>query len=102
VPLGEVRALLLDQLPEERAEELKQQPLRTGIPLEFSVKPVVCLIVSEREPKPEAVGEPEGLCWRAATLSALRHQGQEQVEELVGDYREGDQVACEHEQEAVA
>ncbi len=30
---GEVRALLLGQLPEERAEELKQQLLRTGIPL---------------------------------------------------------------------
>ncbi|MGB5831468.1 MAG: AAA family ATPase [Thiohalocapsa sp.] len=30
---GEVRALLLGQLPEERTEELKQQLLRTGIPL---------------------------------------------------------------------
>jgi len=30
---GEVRALLLGQLPEERTDELKQQLLRTGIPL---------------------------------------------------------------------
>lgn len=30
---GEVRALLQGQLPEERADELKQQLLRTGIPL---------------------------------------------------------------------
>jgi len=33
VRLAEVRALLHGQLPDERADELKQQLLRTGIPL---------------------------------------------------------------------
>ena len=33
VRAAEIRALLYGQLPEERAEELKQQILKTGIPL---------------------------------------------------------------------
>jgi hypothetical protein len=33
VRTAEVRALLYGQLPEERAAELKQQILKTGIPL---------------------------------------------------------------------
>jgi hypothetical protein len=70
---AEVRVLLLGQLPEKRARSSNSSCSGRGFPFEFNVKPVVCLIVSEREPKSRAVGEPEGLCLQAATptLGAL-------------------------------
>ncbi|MEJ2354262.1 MAG: hypothetical protein P8Y03_31205, partial [Anaerolineales bacterium] len=44
-------------------------PVSDREPIVTEGEPAALLVVSEREPKPEAVGEPGGLCLRAATAT---------------------------------